>query len=132
MWYYNSKSGEIIDMKSNDPRRLNPGWYALKLDPDDTPDDPNWIQKLTKAIATLPIFGNPALPHLPTNQIPSPGEVVEATKNQFLPDLDLWLKRIAEVVIGGLLIGVGIAKLTGTDNAIAKLVKAGVTKGVVK
>src|SRR6185369_12043499 len=35
-----------------------------------------------------------------------------------------WFIRIGEVILGIVLLGVGVAKLTGTTNAVAKLVKA--------
>lgn len=34
-----------------------------------------------------------------------------------------WFVRIAEIVLGIVLVGVGLAKLTGTTNAIAKIAK---------
>lgn len=36
---------------------------------------------------------------------------------------DVWFLRIGEVILGVVLIAVGLAKLTGTSNAIAKAVK---------
>lgn len=34
-----------------------------------------------------------------------------------------WLLRIGEIILGVVLVGVGVAKLTGTTNAVAKAVK---------
>ena len=39
-------------------------------------------------------------------------------------NLDAWFVRVGEILIGVILIGVGIAKLTGTSNIIASAVKA--------
>lgn len=39
-------------------------------------------------------------------------------------DIQSWMIRIGEILLGIVLVGVGIAKLTGTTNAIAGLVKA--------
>jgi hypothetical protein len=39
-------------------------------------------------------------------------------------DLNNWLIRIGEIVLGVVLVGVGIAKLTGASNVISKAVKA--------
>ena len=41
-------------------------------------------------------------------------------------DLNVWLVRIGEILLGIVLVGVGIAKLTGTANAISKLAKAAI------
>lgn len=38
--------------------------------------------------------------------------------------LQSWLVRIGEILLGIVLVGVGLAKLTGTTNAVAGLVKA--------
>jgi len=32
-----------------------------------------------------------------------------------------WILRVGEIILGVILIGVGVAKLTGTDNTIAKI-----------
>ena len=39
-------------------------------------------------------------------------------------EIRAWLVRIGEILLGIVLVGVGIAKLTGTTNAVAGLVKA--------
>lgn len=41
-------------------------------------------------------------------------------------DLNSWLLRIGEILLGLVLLGVGIAKLTGTTNMVAKAVKAAI------
>lgn len=39
-------------------------------------------------------------------------------------NLGSWLLRIAEIMLGIVLVGVGIARITGAQNAISKIVKA--------
>lgn len=55
---------------------------------------------------------------------------VDATKKALDPlakyDLNSWLLRIGEILLGLVLLGVGIAKLTGTTNMVAKAVKAAI------
>jgi hypothetical protein len=41
-------------------------------------------------------------------------------------NLETWILRIGEIVLGVVLIGVGLAKLTGTSNAIAKIAKVAI------
>lgn len=51
----------------------------------------------------------------------------QAATDKLTPSLDKfapWFTRIGEVLLGLILIGVGVAKLTGTTNTIAKTVKA--------
>lgn len=53
--------------------------------------------------------------------------VTGAAKDAITPNLDKfgpWFIRIGEVLLGLVLIGVGLAKLTGTTNLIAKTAKA--------
>lgn len=41
-------------------------------------------------------------------------------------DAGNWIIRIAEILVGIVLIGVGVAKLTGTGNAISKIAKVAI------
>lgn len=59
---------------------------------------------------------------------PIPGQarhVVQSAVTDFWKGLNLenWLLRIGEVFLGIVLVGVGIAKLTGTTNFVASAVK---------
>jgi hypothetical protein len=38
-------------------------------------------------------------------------------------NLSTWILRIGEIVLGVVLIGIGVAKLTGADNVVSKAVK---------
>lgn len=51
---------------------------------------------------------------------------VDSATQKFLPDYQAWMIRIGEILLGIVLIGIGIAKLTGTTNAIAKIAKAAI------
>ena len=57
--------------------------------------------------------------HTGSGIIHSPGAVVSDVFHGL--DFGNWILRIGEIVLGIVLIGVGIAKLTGTDNTIAKV-----------
>lgn len=41
-------------------------------------------------------------------------------------DIVSWLIRIGEIILGIVLIGVGVAKLTGTTNAVARIAKVAI------
>lgn len=60
-----------------------------------------------------------------------PGAAVDTANDAALNGLGLtddnirtWMIRIGEILLGIVLIGVGVAKLSGTTNAVASLVKA--------
>jgi len=57
-----------------------------------------------------------------------PSEAVGSAVTDQLGQLNLgaWFIRIGEVVLGIVLIGVGLAKLTGTTNAISKIAKVAI------
>lgn len=46
-------------------------------------------------------------------------------------NLETWVLRIGEILLGVVLIGVGVAKLTGTENTISKIAKTGVVAAAV-
>jgi hypothetical protein len=55
--------------------------------------------------------------------ITNPGKFIAGTAaSEFFHGINLsgWLLRVGELILGVVLIGVGIAKLTGTDNVIMK------------
>jgi hypothetical protein len=118
-WYYNSKTGII----NHQPRiametilHAGLGWHgpfdteaaAVKYYNDNKATNPGWespsnsvgerIQNLAESANPLNAFSN--------------------------ANLQAWLIRIGEILLGIVLIGVGLAKLTGTTNAIAGIVKA--------
>lgn len=54
------------------------------------------------------------------------GAVGNAVTGSIADKFSAWFIRVGEVLLGLILIGVGIAKLTGTTNLIAKTVKAAI------
>jgi len=59
------------------------------------------------------------------------GNTADAIKDDLTPDLpslsnadiQSWLLRIGEILLGIVLLGVGVAKLTGTPNVVSKAVR---------
>lgn len=51
------------------------------------------------------------------------GNALSSLGSGFSLDLGPWLLRIGEIVLGLVLIGVGVAKLTGVENTLSKLPK---------
>lgn len=124
-WMYNSRTGAVIEAPSPAAAlllRAGIGWHgpfdskekALAYYSDNKAKNPGWTAP-TSLVGTL---GN----------IPkAAGGTVEAAKNTLgLGDADLraWFIRIGEVLLGIVLVGVGVAKLTGTTNVVSNLVKA--------
>lgn len=54
----------------------------------------------------------------------SAGDVVTNKLGLSNENITAWMVRIGEILLGIVLVGVGIAKLTGTTNVVAKAVKA--------
>lgn len=128
-WLYNSHSGAIIQTFSpasnmllsgglgwhgpfkshqeavdfyNNNKGNNPGWKA--------PTD-NISDQITNTITSVPSDAATG--------------AADAVKHSILGGVDIqaWFVRIGEILLGIVLIGVGIAKLTGTTNLIAKAAK---------
>jgi len=54
-----------------------------------------------------------------------PGAAAKGAENAFHGlDLGSWFLRIGEILLGIVLVGVGVARITGAQNAISKIVKA--------
>lgn len=101
-WHGPFNTRAEVDKYYNDNKAKNPGWKA--------PTD---------------YFGG--IDNLPDAAEDQAGAVANAAKGAIgLSDDELraWLIRIGEILLGIVLVGVGIAKLTGTTNAVAKIVKA--------
>lgn len=53
-----------------------------------------------------------------------PGAAAKGAENAFHGlDLGSWFLRIGEILLGIVLVGVGVARITGAQNAISKIVK---------
>lgn len=54
-----------------------------------------------------------------------PGAAAKGAENAFHGlNLGSWFLRIAEIMLGIVLVGVGVARITGAQNAVSKIVKA--------
>lgn len=116
-WIYNSNTGAVNELPTPAAAlllRSGTGWHgpfdnkqrALDFYESNKAANPGWA-----APAGIP------------DQI---GNVVEAANPLNMIggiDIGSWLIRIGEIILGIVLIGVGVAKLTGATNAVAKLVK---------
>lgn len=126
-WYYNSNSGVVAqynEVTEWPALHLGTGWHgpfdtkpdALNYYTTNKPKNPGWkapTDSLKTGAANAISTGT--------------SDVTGAVKGVFgLSDDDIrsWLIRIGEILLGIVLVGVGVAKLTGTTNAVAGLVKA--------
>jgi hypothetical protein len=128
-YIYNSNAGTVLNTVWQAPGPMadiylksGTGWHG----PFDTENDVNAYYEANKAKNPgwkAPTSWTGALSNLP-DAASSAAEA--ATKGIGLSDDELrsWLIRIGEILLGIVLVGVGIAKLTGSTNAIAGLVKA--------
>lgn len=123
VWIYNSNTGAVNELPTPiawAELRAGLGWHG-----------PFDSKQLTLEYYSANKAANPGWkapagwPDLIPNAIASGADRATAGVD-VLGKLDLggWFVRIGEILLGIVLIGVGIAKLTGTTNAIAKTVKA--------
>lgn len=126
-WYYNSNTGFVVMLpKVVGEAELHSGlgWHG----PFDTQADafayydrnhagnPGWKAPSTSGTDALNNAGDAAAT-VANNVAQAPFHGL---------NLETWFLRIGEVLLGIVLIGVGLAKLTGTSNAIAKLAKVAI------
>src|ERR1700743_2162682 len=117
-WYYNSSSGKITEESewiAYAELHLGLAWHG----PFDTEQDaenyytqnkgnnPGWKAPTTSLSKALTTQANPLNAFGLNDQ-----------------NLQSWMIRIGEILLGIVLLGVGIAKLTGTTNLVASAVKA--------
>lgn len=121
-WYYNSNSGlvkEYNEVTMWPSLHAGTGWHgpfntqadALKYYTDNKAKNPGW-KAPTDSIKTG--IGNTI--DTGVEKVGLGGLTNE--------NITSWFIRIGEVLLGIVLLGVGVAKLTGTTNAVAKFVKA--------
>jgi hypothetical protein len=127
-WYYNSSSGTITETwvfpGSELQLHLGLGWHgpfdtkdaALKYYNDNKAKNPGWEAPTDSAGRSFANYSGLT-------------DTAEAAKDAATfglsnAEIQSWLIRIGEILLGIVLVGVGIAKLTGTTNAVAGLVKA--------
>jgi hypothetical protein len=121
-WYYNSRSG-IVNHYNEATMWLSlhdgSGWHGpfdtkeatLKYYNDNKAKNSGW-KAPTDSVGT-------GIGNLGDTAVQSVGLGGLTNEN-----ITSWFIRIGEVLLGIVLLGVGVAKLTGTTNAVAKLVKA--------
>ena len=121
-WIYNSNTGAVNELPTPVAElelHSGLGWHgpfssqqeAVTYYNNNAGANPGW-KRPTGGIANL--TGNAA------------ASGVEKITGTSTFNLGSWVLRIGEILLGIVLIGVGIAKLTGTTNTIAKLAKAAI------
>jgi len=122
-WIYNSKTGAVIELPSPAAfvqLKSGLGWHG----PFDSKDAAIAYYNANKAKNT----GWKAPSSNPISAIGNVPSAIDDTIQNGLglsdANIQSWLIRIGEILLGIVLLGVGVAKLTGTTNAIAKVVKA--------
>lgn len=125
-WNYNSHTGAVMQMPSVQSavvRSMGLGWHG-----------PFKTKEETLAYYSANKDANPGW-KAPAgwqenieNAIKAPGEIAGNAVSDTLGKLNLagWFIRIGEVLLGIVLIGVGIARLTGVQNAISKVAKVAI------
>ena len=121
-WYYNSDSGsinQVPDIVAAPELHLGLGWHG----PFDTKQaaidyynsgkaaNPGWKAPTGIAGTINNVIVQPA-----TSAVT--GDILGNVK------VDQWFIRIGEILLGLILVGVGVAKLTGASNLISTAVKA--------
>jgi hypothetical protein len=121
-WYYNSRSGlvkEYNEVTMWPSLHAGTGWHgpfdtkdaALKYYADNKAKNSGWKAPTDSISQGVNNLGETAV------QTVGLGALTDA-------NIQSWLIRIGEILLGIVLLGVGVAKLTGTTNAIAKIAKA--------
>jgi hypothetical protein len=126
-WNYNSYTGAVVHIPSPQSaiiRSMGIGWHgpfktkeeALAFYAANKDANPGWK-------APTGVLGNIG------NAVLVPGEAVTGVNvNDQLGKLNLggWFVRISEILLGMVLIGVGIARLTGVQNVVSKVAKVAI------
>lgn len=120
-WFFNTVSGELTHVASglvgdliSGPYRIGLGWHELKV-------ASNATEAVAAADATKEFPNAPA----PTTSLSKglsnePAGVASAVTGTNYETLIL---RVGEILLGIVLIGVGVAKITGTENVISTAAK---------
>lgn len=123
-WYYNSRSGAVQHKAENVmwlDLHAGEGWHgpfdtnqaALDYYTQNKANNPGWkapsglLENITNATG-----------------VTSATDTIKSGLGLNDTNIRSWLIRIGEIVLGIVLIGIGMAKLTGTTNVIAKAAKA--------
>jgi hypothetical protein len=115
-WWYNDKTGKLHQQTSLFIGPQGKEWHG-----------PYATQEAAMAFYEANKAAHPEWksPVPPDTTIPDAvGGAIDKINPFSNANLQAWLIRIGEILLGIVLIGVGLAKLTGTTNAIAGIVKA--------
>lgn len=119
-WYYNSSSGSVGEWEEFTvwpALHAGVGWHgpfdtkaaALSYYSTNKAKNPGWKAPTDSTLAQI---GNAS------------GATDALTGGLNDTAVSSWLIRIGEILLGVVLVGVGVAKLTGTTNVVASAVKA--------
>lgn len=128
-WHYNHFTGAVVNIPSPQGavlRAMNIGWHGpfktkedtlrfygdSKAEHPDWKEPTGWIGNIQNAITT----GADAVT----------GGIISDPLGKL--NLGGWFIRIGEIVLGIVLIGVGVARLTGVTNVISKVAKVAIPK----
>lgn len=128
-WIYNSRSGFLVEMPSPAAYlelKSGLGWHGPFKSKDDAlayynknkSTNPGWQAPSTSIGDAI---GNSGKALNDSGEAVVKGVGLGGLTNEAITS---WFIRIGEVLLGIVLLGVGVAKLTGTTNAVAKFVKA--------
>jgi hypothetical protein len=126
-WNYNHLTGavmQLLSVQSSVMRAMGLGWHG----PFKTKDDALAYYTANKAAhpdwkAPTGLVGNVENALSTGADVATGGTFSKITDPLGNINLGGWFIRIAEILLGLVLIGVGVAKLSGVDNAITKVVK---------
>jgi hypothetical protein len=115
-WWYNDQTGKLHQQTSAFIGPQGKEWHgpyptqeaAIAFYNGQKAAHPEWVPPIPPK-TTIP------------DAVQSATDAINPFKNA---DLQSWLIRIGEILLGIVLIGVGIAKITGTTNQISSIVKA--------
>jgi len=126
VWLYNSRTGAVVqNLKPIAEVSLSSGlgWHGPFGSKDDAltyytankDKNPGW-KPPTGLLGTI---GN-----IPDSIGSAVDDTIQSKLGLTDDNIRSWMIRIGEILLGIVLVGVGVAKLTGSTNAVAKLVKA--------
>lgn len=114
-WYYNTESGELTNGNNIENLGNNLlgglGWHELNI-----PGNASEAQAAAEAQKEFPKGKGPTT-SIAKGLVNQSGSILGGF------NLSSWFLRIGEILLGLVLIGVGIARVTGAQNAISKVVR---------
>lgn len=125
-WMYNSRTGAVMNFPKGYgyiELKAGLGWHgpfdskakALAYYEANKAGNPGW---------KAPTDAAGVIANAPDAIVSQAGAAATGALGLSDEELRSWLIRISEIMLGIVLVAVGLAKLTGTTNAIASLVKA--------